>query len=260
MILQLPKLPKLNERHLWHLLTVAAIVFAAGPSGAWLGQQFTAPLPYAWGWFGSILVGLTLLGGVNLAIRGDNWGKVIVGGLSVVAVVCDWHYFAPLGHDAITAGTLAIFATFIAIMGGVVASRWDSRQEQRLSAQESEQRQWERQQAEKQADWERQQREAEARREWAYKGKQLELEAKRVEQPSTMPVQAERSVVQLEQAERSKDDTLNDLLHYLHEHPNASLNAAAQVVGKSKSTVFNYVSELTTAGRLTKNGHGWEVN
>jgi hypothetical protein len=37
------------------------------------------------------------------------------------------------------------------------------------------------------------------------------------------------------------------------------LAAAGQAIGRSKSTVGNYVSELAAAGRLKKNGHGWEV-
>jgi hypothetical protein len=59
--------------------------------------------------------------------------------------------------------------------------------------------------------------------------------------------------------QQSKAAALETLLDFLAEQPDASLAAAGQAIGRSKSTVGNYVSELAAAGRLKKNGHGWEV-
>lgn len=56
-----------------------------------------------------------------------------------------------------------------------------------------------------------------------------------------------------------KQQQLEDLLTYLTEHPDASLNEMASAIDRSKTTASNYVTELTTNGRLHKNGHGWEV-
>lgn len=59
--------------------------------------------------------------------------------------------------------------------------------------------------------------------------------------------------------QQDKVDALDALLDFLAEQPDASLAAAGNAIGRSKSTVGNYVSELEGAGRLLKNGNGWEV-
>jgi DNA-binding IclR family transcriptional regulator len=45
----------------------------------------------------------------------------------------------------------------------------------------------------------------------------------------------------------------------LDANPNATLTEIAAEIGRAKSTVVNYVSELSANGQLHKNGHGWEV-
>lgn len=57
----------------------------------------------------------------------------------------------------------------------------------------------------------------------------------------------------------NKDAAMRQLLAYLDEHPDATITDAADQVGRSRSTVSGYVAQLTTDGRLHKNGHGWEV-
>jgi hypothetical protein len=57
----------------------------------------------------------------------------------------------------------------------------------------------------------------------------------------------------------NKAAAMDALLAYLADHPRASLAEAGQVIGRSKTTVGNYVNELNTAGRLRRNGNGWEV-
>jgi hypothetical protein len=52
---------------------------------------------------------------------------------------------------------------------------------------------------------------------------------------------------------------LDKVLDYLSSNPQASLNDIGEYVGKGKGTAKNYTDELMLAGRLVKNGHGWEV-
>ncbi len=57
----------------------------------------------------------------------------------------------------------------------------------------------------------------------------------------------------------AKQERVNTLLSYLADNPQANLTEAAQVVDVSRQTVGKYVSELTSAGKLHRNGNGWEV-
>lgn len=57
----------------------------------------------------------------------------------------------------------------------------------------------------------------------------------------------------------SKEAAIDALLDYLADNPDASLSDIADNIGRSRSTAGNYVNELTTNGRLHKNGHGWEI-
>jgi hypothetical protein len=61
------------------------------------------------------------------------------------------------------------------------------------------------------------------------------------------------------QRQVKKEQSLDTLLIYLADNPDASLSDIAAAIGRSRSTAGNYVNELTTDGRLHKNGHGWEV-
>lgn len=56
-----------------------------------------------------------------------------------------------------------------------------------------------------------------------------------------------------------KVQAMDALLAYLSTHPAASFAEAGQAIGRSKTAVGNYVDELTTAGKLRRNGNGWEV-
>ena len=57
----------------------------------------------------------------------------------------------------------------------------------------------------------------------------------------------------------NKQAALDALLNYLRHNPEASFAQAGQAIGRSKSTISNYVDELINAGQLSKNGHGWAV-
>lgn len=61
------------------------------------------------------------------------------------------------------------------------------------------------------------------------------------------------------QRQAEKLANLERVLDYLAGNPGASLAAIGDHIGKGKATAKNYVDELQGAGRLYKNGHGWEV-
>jgi len=56
-----------------------------------------------------------------------------------------------------------------------------------------------------------------------------------------------------------RDARLDTLLTYYLDNPNAGPTEAADAVGVSRQTIYTYQSELEEAGRLRKNGAGWEV-
>jgi hypothetical protein len=67
-------------------------------------------------------------------------------------------------------------------------------------------------------------------------------------------------IEQINEAKRlAKSEAMELLLAYVASNPDATLNDIADMIGRSKSTVSNYVSELSDAGQLHKNGQGWEV-
>jgi len=110
---------------------------------------------------------------------------------------------------------------------------------------------------------------------------EAEQEAKRLErqekrstvQPKQLPVHIEQTEPSNQPAKQNgntqpktvqsstKAQAMDVLLKYLDEHPNASLSEASGIVGRSKSTVGNYIKELETDGQISKqNGSGWKVN
>lgn len=106
-------------RWLWRLVTVASIIFAAGVSGSWLGQQMTNPLPLWWGWLGAGILGLTTFGGVSLAVKGQKigWAIVVVSGLA--SITFDYHYFGS-DHTFFVSAVLGGFSTVLAVLSGTV--------------------------------------------------------------------------------------------------------------------------------------------
>ena len=59
--------------------------------------------------------------------------------------------------------------------------------------------------------------------------------------------------------EQAKQQRLDNLMTYFDSNPKATLTAAAGEIGVSRQTVSNYVTELKAAGKLDRNGTGWEV-
>ena len=58
---------------------------------------------------------------------------------------------------------------------------------------------------------------------------------------------------------KGKAQALVALLDFYAQHPQASLNEAGEAIGRSKSTVSNYLEALETAGRIRRDGQGVEV-
>lgn len=60
-------------------------------------------------------------------------------------------------------------------------------------------------------------------------------------------------------ARASKAEATSDLLAYLADHPEASYREAGAAVGRSKAWAIGVVGELEQAGRVKRNGQGWEI-
>ena len=146
------KLWDLLTGNLWRLLTVSAIIFAAGISGSWLGAQMRDPLPNWWGWFGAALAGIAVFGGVTLILERNPIGWIImaVGGIADIALSAA--YFGD-GHNLILAIVLGAYPTGIAILGGVVEATTAKLQAHKTETEER--KKWEREQEEKDRDAER---------------------------------------------------------------------------------------------------------
>ena len=56
-----------------------------------------------------------------------------------------------------------------------------------------------------------------------------------------------------------RDARIDALLTFLASNPDAGPTGAGAAIGVSRQTVYNYTAELEGAGRLRKNGNGWEV-
>jgi len=82
-------------------------------------------------------------------------------------------------------------------------------------------------------------------------------------QTSNRALNAENLTDSLTRARRSRqakrDARLDTLLTYYLDNPDAGPTEAANAVGVSRQTVYTYQAELEKAGRLHKNGDGWEV-
>jgi hypothetical protein len=73
------------------------------------------------------------------------------------------------------------------------------------------------------------------------------------------PQQPARPPVRASQPSTGRDARLSVVLDAVRREPSASYRRLAELSGVSKSTVGAYLSELEQAGRVRRNGHGWEV-
>lgn len=136
-------------RNLWPALLVGSIVYAAGPNGAWMARQFTAPVPAGWGWFGAVLLGLAIFGGIKLAAQRSRIGIAIATVGGVVAVVIDAQYFAAAGHGRLLSLALGAFPTMLAVLAGIVEGIDATRLETRSAAEADRRLAWELREASK---------------------------------------------------------------------------------------------------------------
>ena len=56
-----------------------------------------------------------------------------------------------------------------------------------------------------------------------------------------------------------RDARLDTLLTFYRDNPGAAIVDAGRAVGVSRQTVYTYLGELESAGRVRKDGNGWEV-
>ncbi len=67
----------------------------------------------------------------------------------------------------------------------------------------------------------------------------------------------------LEAANKARVNTkaiiLDTLVDILVDNPDTGVTALARQVGRSRTTVYGYLGELETAGRLRRNGKGWDA-
>lgn len=59
--------------------------------------------------------------------------------------------------------------------------------------------------------------------------------------------------------EGKRQERLDALVDYYRDNPDADAVTAGEVIGVCRQTVYTYQSELEQAGRLRRNGDGWEV-
>ena len=96
--------------------------------------------------------------------------------------------------------------------------------------------------------------------------RQVHRQAKRqatVAQVSTALSDNGKSYVNLDRLQagrRAKRDArIDSLLTFYLDNPDAGPSDAARAVGVSRQTIYTYNAELEAAGRLGRNGNGWEV-
>lgn len=216
-------------------LPYAAVVYGGGISGAWLGRQFTSPLPqWVWGWFGAALTVFAILAGIELAMRGDTIGWWIVALTGISTGVMDYQYFAG-AHDFITAVALGVLPTGLGILTGVAASRLTVQQEATKTERETDRERWER---------ERQERDDEHRR----KLEEMKLKA---ELKTVQPI---HSVNERMNERRPTRKDYTPVYTLIQSDPFISISKIAAETGISAGAIHGDLK----ANGWHKNGNGWE--
>jgi hypothetical protein len=57
-----------------------------------------------------------------------------------------------------------------------------------------------------------------------------------------------------------KANAMDALLTFHRDYPHASLSEAGKAIGRSKATAGNYLKELEEAGKVHRNGNGWQTS
>lgn len=87
--------------------------------------------------------------------------------------------------------------------------------------------------------------------------------ADEVARKMSIPAEAGTELSTLEQARAVKGDldaqakaaAISRLLDYLQTHPEACVSELAKVIGRSRTTLYSYLAELETAGKVQRNAH-----
>lgn len=208
-----------------------------------------------------------------LQVEAKNYGQSVISGLFLIVFTVSAVGVVLFGHEAIGNDLLvAILAAFPVVSCMVYLSQAmrvgiDDDKAQRQAQQQAEQAQQQAEQAERhhQLALERQREQDEWQQQQDLKRQREEAKiAARygASQPSKPTVQASPSQPSdspQQDAKRTKAQRLDAVLIYLETHPHASYAEIGRAVDASKSSGENYAKALITAGRLSKNGHGYEV-
>lgn len=249
--------------NMWRLLTVAAIVFSSGISGAALAGYMHAPLPAWWGWFGAALAGVAVYGGVTLVLDGERIGFLILAFGAAAEIALSAAYFGE-GHTLLLALILGAYPSAVAILSGLVESRRArhaeakaEREERRLEAQRrrDEDRRYEREQQrlDREAEREAQRRRDELR---------LELELARLSGHDRTVATPPAVTGQWPDSGRTNGHapaTLADVAAWLTARPDGGQSVTgaqlAAEFGLSERTARRWLERLRNGELAAQNGH-----
>lgn len=78
-------------------------------------------------------------------------------------------------------------------------------------------------------------------------------------QPAQASAQRRPKVALVQRPNPKREAAIGALLEVYRANPYAGATEAAQAIGAHRNSIYNYLGELETAGRIRKNGHGVEV-
>lgn len=252
-------------RWAWRLVVFASILFAAGISGSWLGQQMTAPLPSWWGWLGAGIAGIAQFGGVSLGVQGQRIGWAIVGVAGAAAIVFDYHYFGSQ-HGILVSGVLGTFPTVLAVLGGIVEANVEAISQSRVDLEYERQREREYEIEEREVqrratEAQRQEREADAQREHALRLAKIQAakEAKLAEIQSEMGVEGANVSANLAPV-LARPNNRARVFEMLDSDADISNTALSEQLNIDASSIRAYRSMWRKARMLTNGHHAEDHN
>lgn len=242
-------------RWAWRLVVFASILFAAGISGSWLGQQMTAPLPSWWGWLGAGIAGIAQFGGVSLGVKGQRIGWAIVGVAGAAAIVFDYHYFGSQ-HSILVSGVLGTFPTVLAVLGGIVEATEEALLQTRVDLEYERQR--EREREARALESQRQEREAMAQREHEVRLAKIEAATRaklaEIQQAQHIPSYMTPDVIQPSQ-NQTQPSNRSRVFEALDSDSDISNGALAERLGLDSAMIRTYRGQWRKI-RMTTNGNG----
>jgi len=234
----------------------AAAVFAARSApGAWSPWALAVGLELALGVSAYALA--ARLTHKTAARAAPLW--ITTGLFAGISAAANVVYFA--GHSGPGGGELALSVLFglaapaVALASAALTGDVAGDEQARAERRDEQSAQWAAQLAAQQAETERLALVVELERHRASqeRARARAAKAERAPQPPGQPP------VRVAQPSAGREERLSAVLDAVGREPSASYRRLAELSGLSKSTVGAYLSELEQAGRVRRNGHGWEV-